>query len=53
MFLHFINHAHATHYNWLTVFKSKTKKVNAEEVFKLWIRIFFHPKKVLVDNGGK
>ena len=50
-FLHLIDHA--TRYSASSVIHSKRKEVIVEEIFKIWIRIFGHPKKVLVDNGGE
>ena len=50
-FLHLVDHA--TRYSASAVIKSKRKEVIVDEIFKIWIKIFGYPKKILVDNGGE
>ena len=49
--MHLIDHA--TRYSASCIIYSKKKEIIVEAIFKIWIKIFGHPKKVLVDNGGE
>ena len=42
---------HATRYCASSVIRSRRKEVIVDEIFKMWIKIFGGPKKILVDNG--
>ena len=48
-FIHIIDHA--TRFSAASVIHSKSKEIIIAEFFKIWISIFGHPEKVLVDNG--
>ena len=50
-FLHMIDHA--TRYNASSIIKSKRKEIIVDEMFKIWVKIFGYPKRILVDNGGE
>ena len=50
-FLHLIYHA--IRYSASPVKKPKKKKIIVENIFKIWIKIFRNPKKMLVDNWGE
>ena len=50
-FLHMIDHA--TRYSASSIIKSKRKEIIVDEMFKIWVKIFGYPKRILVDNGGE
>ena len=50
-FLHIIDHK--TRLSAAAVIYSKKKEVIIEAFFRIWIGIYGHPDKVLVDNGGE
>ena len=49
--LHLVDHA--TKYSASVVIKSKKKETIVEQLVKMLIEIFGHPKKFLVNNGGE
>ena len=49
--LHLIEHS--SRYKASAVIKSKKKEIILEKFFKIWIKFFWNPNKILVDNGSK
>ena len=50
-FLHLVDHA--TRFSQSIVIRSKSKEVIVNGIFKIWMTVFGHPQKFLVDNGGE
>ena len=44
---------HAKRYTISCVVTSKKKELIVKKIFQYWTRIFGHPNKILVDNGGR